>query len=234
MNEQERVERRQRIHAAYAATGSIRSAVRQTGYSINTVRLVLRGQDEPQPPSARPRRPSKLDAFAPLIRGLVLEEQLSAVLIFEELRSLGFEGSYTLVKEHVRRLRPRPKVRVTTRLEHPAGEEGQVDWSPYSVALGGERCVVHAFSTGAALLALPGGAFRPRREARDAHRPSRGGLQRSGGCPQAHDVRQHDHRGPSRGRGRDPAQFALRGVHPLVRASTFTFCRPRGRLCTAP
>lgn len=146
MTEQQRIERRLAVQAAYAATGTIRGAMRRSGYSINTVRRVLRGQDEARPVSSRPKRPSKLDPFAALIRGLVLEEQLSAVLIFEELRALGYDGSYTILKERVRRLRPRPKVRVTTRLEHPPGEEGQVDWSPYSVLLGGERCVVHAFS----------------------------------------------------------------------------------------
>lgn len=147
MNEQEREERRQKILEVYAQTGSIRQTVRTLGYSIHAVRRVLRGAEVRKVPVRQgPRRPSKLDPFLPVIERLVLEDQLSGVLILEELRALGYTGGYSILKQHVRRLRPRAKARVTTRLEHPPGEEGQVDWSPYSVALAGERCVVHAFS----------------------------------------------------------------------------------------
>lgn len=145
MTPQHRKERRERILATYAELGTIRGTARKLGHSINTIRRVLRGQDEPRLACGRTKRPSKLDPYRPLIRRLVLEERLSAVLILEELRTLGYEGGASILKSYVRQLRPRAKVRVTTRLEHPPGEEGQVDWSPYSVALAGERTVVQAF-----------------------------------------------------------------------------------------
>ena len=64
-----------------------------------------------QQPHFRPRqavaRTSKLDAFKPLIRRWLEAHAYSAQQIFQRLHEHGFEGSYTLVKEYVRTLRPR-------------------------------------------------------------------------------------------------------------------------------
>jgi transposase len=138
--------RRQRILDAYAQSGSIRATRRATGHSIGLIRKVLRGQDRPKPPSSVAPRPSKLDPFRVVLRRLVVEDGLSAILAIEELRALGFEGGYSIVKQAVRELRPSPARRPTTRIEHKPGAEGQVDWSPYRVLLGGQRAEVHAFS----------------------------------------------------------------------------------------
>lgn len=147
MTPEEREKRRRRILAKHARTGSIRATTRELRVSIHVVRRVLRGQDgAPKPPAARPRCPSKLDPFVPVIQRLVLEDGLTAVLVLEELRRLGYQGGYSILKEHVRRIRPAPKKRATTVLPHPPGAEGQVDWSPYTVQLGGEPRVVHGFS----------------------------------------------------------------------------------------
>lgn len=146
MTGDERLRRRQRIRAAYAETGGIRATTRKLGISIHVVRRVLRGQDERKVPATRPARPSKLDPFRPVIKRLVLDDKLTAVLVLEEIRHLGYEGGYSILHQYVRQIRPAPKVRVTTVLEHPPGAEGQVDWSPYTVTLGTERRVVHCFS----------------------------------------------------------------------------------------
>jgi transposase len=146
MNEQQREKRRKKILEAYAETGNIRSAARRAGHSINTVRRVLRGDDKPPVVRSRPKRPSKLDAFRAVIQRLVLEDNLSATLTLEELRALGYEGGRSILNDYVRQIRPAPKLHVTTVMEHAPGEEGQVDWSPYAIELGGERTVVHAFS----------------------------------------------------------------------------------------
>lgn len=152
MTPSDREARRRRILAVYAETGSIRATVRRTRYSIHTIRRVLRGPSAlpaagaAPPRSAPPPRPSQLDPFRPVISRLVLDDRLTAVLILEELRGLGYRGGYSILKDYVRRIRPAPKVRVTTVLEHPPGREAQVDWSPYRVLLGGETRVVHGFS----------------------------------------------------------------------------------------
>lgn len=142
----QRERRREHILDTYAKIGTIRGTTRKLGISIHVVRRVLRGEDGPrQPPRSRPPRASKLDAFKPNIKRLVLEDGLSGVLVLEEIRALGYEGGYSILTDYIRRIRPAPTRRATTRLEHPPGAEGQVDWSPYTVRMGGELVDVHAF-----------------------------------------------------------------------------------------
>jgi transposase len=145
MNEREESRLRARILKAFEETGGIRATVRRTGVSRKTVRRVLRGKPRAAP-RQQPKRPSKLDAFRPVIQRLVLDDRLTAILVLEEIRQLGYAGGYSILKEYVRTVRPTPKQKVTTVIDHPPGKEGQVDWSPYTVELGGETRVVHGFS----------------------------------------------------------------------------------------
>ncbi len=139
--------RRERVLAAYRETGGIKATARKLAVSIHVVRRVLRGQDTPRvAPRTEAVRPSKLDAYKPMIRRLVVDERLTAALVFEEIRALGYVGGHSILQKYVRGIRPTSKQKVTTVVEHPPGAEGQVDWSPYRVMLGGEERVVHAFS----------------------------------------------------------------------------------------
>ena len=145
MSPQEKDRRRKLILKTYTEVGSIKGVHRQTGFSIGSIRRVLRGEDQ-LPTVRKPApRPSKLDPFKPLVQRLVLEDQLTATLVLEELREIGFDGGYSIVKRYVRSIRPGRSPRLTTRLEHPPGTWGQADWSPYSVLLGGEPTIVHGF-----------------------------------------------------------------------------------------
>lgn len=146
MNREDAEKRRKKILDTYKETGGIRATARQLKISIHVVRSVLRGNDVPRAVAARTPKPSKLDAFRPVIQRLVLEDHLTAILALEEIQALGYSGSYSILKDYVRCIRPSPKIKVTTVLEHPPGAEGQVDWSPYSVKLAGETRIVHAFS----------------------------------------------------------------------------------------
>ena len=129
MSEREEKRLRARILKAFEETGSIRATVRRTGVSRKTVRRVLRGKARAAPKTL-PKRPSKLDAFRPVIQRLVLDDQLTAVLVLEEIRELGYAGGYSILKEFIRTVRPQPKLQATTVIDHPPGKEGQVDWSP--------------------------------------------------------------------------------------------------------
>lgn len=145
MNSQEKEWRRKLILDTYAEAGSIKEVRRKTGFSIGSIRRTLRGLDQ-LPRIGRPvPRPSKLDPFKPLVQRLVLEDRLTATLVLEEIKDLGFDGAYSIVKRYVRTIRPSTRPRVTTRLEHAPGEWGQADWSPYSVVMGGESTVVQGF-----------------------------------------------------------------------------------------
>jgi transposase len=144
--EKGRLRRREEVLSTFQEQGSIRGTARELRISVNTVRKVLREQDTLKSPQTRSGRVSKLEPYRARMRTLVQEEQWSARLVFEEIQKLGYSGGYSLVKEYVRQIRPQSPHKVTTVLEHPPGAEGQVDWSPYTVEMGGTRCVVHAFS----------------------------------------------------------------------------------------
>lgn len=106
----------------------------------------MRGQSgQPKPPKTTAKRPSKLDPYRAIIRRLVLNDDLTAVLALEELQRLGYEGGYSILKDYIREFHPR-KRRPTTQVAHRPGEEAQMDWSPYDVWLNEVRTRVKAFS----------------------------------------------------------------------------------------
>lgn len=136
---------------------SRRAIAHAVGVSRNTVKGVLathqqqrdEGTSALAPPPCRAPRASKLDAFKPRVVELLKRfPDITAQRVFEILRSEGFDGGYTAVKKHMRRVRPPPKPAPSL----PAPDWGpaqmaESDWSPYSIVfLTGQRAVVQAFS----------------------------------------------------------------------------------------
>jgi transposase len=78
-------------------------------------------------------RSSKLDPFAEPIDSWLKEfEDLTATRLLEKLKDVGFTGSYTIVREHLKQLRGRKtEQRAFDVVETSAGEQGLFDWSPY-------------------------------------------------------------------------------------------------------
>ena len=85
------------------------------------------------------QRPSKLDGFKGQICGLLERHPYTAQQILQQLRSQGYSGGYSILKEFVREVRP---------VRHPAylmlafapGECAQVDWGSYgTVTVGSTR-----------------------------------------------------------------------------------------------
>ncbi len=88
-------------------------------------------------PAKRAPRPSKLDRFTGVIAELLASyPDLRATRLHEELCARGFDGSYTIVREHLLKLRPRPGKKPRKLVRTPAGKQGQFDWSPYELADG--------------------------------------------------------------------------------------------------
>ena len=75
-------------------------------------------------------RPSKLDPFKDEIVGLLERHPYSAAQIFIKIRETGFKGGYTIVKDYVRKIRPRRQPAFLT-LRFAPGECAQVDWGSY-------------------------------------------------------------------------------------------------------
>ena len=100
----------------------------------------------PKPRCVGKKRRSKLDPFRPLIKKLVLTDELSCVRVLEEIRALGYTGGDSILKVWVRTFRPKPRRRPHLRFETAPGVQGQVDLSPYTVLLSGEPTDVTCFS----------------------------------------------------------------------------------------
>lgn len=138
---------RKKIRKEFKKNGSIRTTAKTLHISRNAVRRELRGSNRMAPRT--PRRPSKLDPYKAKIKYLVEEKSLSAVRVMEEIEELGFDGGYTILKDYVRTIRPRGWAKPTSPIDHAPGQEGQMDWSPHRVILGGREQIVH---TGSILL----------------------------------------------------------------------------------
>ena len=119
---------------------SRRRVARELEISRNTVKRILGRVDAvreaghsalPEPPA---KRGSMLDMHEEFVRELLEEyPTLSAVRVHEELEARGFAGGHTIVKELVRGLRPRPKKGPSRPQPTEPGEQGQQDWSPYTL-----------------------------------------------------------------------------------------------------
>ncbi len=72
-------------------------------------------------------RSSKLDRWKDEVVRLLHLHPYTAQQVFQQLRARGYEGGYTIVKDFVRRIRPKPQAAFLT-LHFAPGECAQVDW----------------------------------------------------------------------------------------------------------
>jgi len=84
-------------------------------------------------------RPSKLDPYKEDIVRMLERHPYSAKQVFQQISEQGFDGGYTIVKEYIRKVRPR-RPKAYLKLAFAPGECGQVDWGSYkSIAVGETR-----------------------------------------------------------------------------------------------
>ena len=85
------------------------------------------------------QRPSKLDAFKGQIVALLQRHPYTAQQVLQQLRTQGYAGGYSILKEFVREVRPVRKPAYLM-LEFAPGECAQVDWGSFgSVCVGSTR-----------------------------------------------------------------------------------------------
>lgn len=122
-------------HALRRRGWSISAIARHLGHDRKTVRAYLRGEREPG------RRASRgPDVMAPFVEycriRLADDPHLWASALWDELRELGYAGSYPSLTAAIRTLRLRPHCepcqasggRDAAIIAHPPGEETQFDW----------------------------------------------------------------------------------------------------------
>jgi transposase len=146
---------RHEIVRRYQGGASIRRLAEDLNLARQTVREVIRrweadriGPDaSPAVPTPR-RRSSALDAYDDAIRHwLQRYPDITVTRLLEELRAQGFTGRYTILRERVQELRPRPTREPVVRFETSPGAQAQMDYSTYDLDFTGEgRRRVHLFS----------------------------------------------------------------------------------------
>ena len=133
---------RQEIVQRYQAGASMRSMAKELGISRGAVKRVLvRWQAQrdgraalPYQPRPCRKRASLVDPFEPVLKELLLQySNLTVERALQELRRHGFQGSYTVVRQRVRLLRPRAVPAPVQRFETEPGQQAQMDFGVYDL-----------------------------------------------------------------------------------------------------
>ncbi|MGY8800305.1 MAG: IS21 family transposase [Longimicrobiales bacterium] len=106
---------------------SVRQISRRLKLDKKTVRKWL---VQPFVAPKRPGRASKLDPYKERIKSWVEQDDLSAQQVLQRLESQGFTGRYSIVRDYVRLVRPKPLKAYLT-LRFAPGECMQVDWGSW-------------------------------------------------------------------------------------------------------
>lgn len=117
------------VHRLHHVEGMSKAAIAaKLSMSRNTVARLV---DQSQPPRYE-RKPagSQVDAFAEEIAAMLAEDAtVAATVICQRLRRSGFTGSVTIVKDHLRQVRPSfTAARCFQRTHYLPGELAQTDW----------------------------------------------------------------------------------------------------------
>lgn len=141
------------IRYLHAQGKSVRAIARELAIARNTVRAALRSENPPH--YERPKRSNpQLEPFADQIERMLFQQRFIGSRVLRELRALGYKGGPTALYDYLRELKAASASSrlLTERFETPPAQQGQFDWSPYTVTLGGSTvkvivyCLTLAFS----------------------------------------------------------------------------------------
>jgi transposase len=108
----------------------IREIARETGVARNTIRAVLRGTNDGRYGPREPR-PTKLDDHKDYLRRRIEgagDVRLSATVLLREIRSNGYAGGITQLKEFLTSIRPVQPAEPIIRFETEPGRQLQIDF----------------------------------------------------------------------------------------------------------
>ncbi len=117
---------------------SISEIARRTGHTRKTVRKYVRTKATPGY-TPRPRAPSILDPYKPYLRKRMAEGVFNCAKLWDEIRSQGYPGKQTILKEFVKPYRDAERERATVRFETDPGRQVQIDWAHFGRIWHGEQ-----------------------------------------------------------------------------------------------
>jgi transposase len=114
-----------------------RKIAKQVGVARNTVRQAVRSEGPPK--YERPPRPNpKLEPLRDVIRRMLTNDHFIGSRILKEIRTMGYDGSQMAFYRFLAKIKAEEgKNKACIRYETPPGQQGQFDWSPYTVPIGG-------------------------------------------------------------------------------------------------
>ena len=78
------------------------------------------------------QRKSKLDNFKPVINSILDNRQdYSAILIFDKIKSIGYAGQISILRDYVAEVQKKLSTEAVIRFETIPGKQAQVDWKEY-------------------------------------------------------------------------------------------------------
>ncbi len=101
------------IHVLHQQGHSIRRIAKDLRISRNTVRTYLRDKSKAPVYPERPSRPTKLQPYHDYLRTRIEVAKpywIPATVLLRELKSLGYEGGITMLKEHIKQYKPNEPV----------------------------------------------------------------------------------------------------------------------------
>ncbi len=137
------------VHRLYKQGTPINKIARDFGISRNTVKRLLRLDEEPK--YSREYYATKIDPYKDFIKDWYLNPKydFNGTRIFRELKKIGYEHSISPVYRYLKSLKENknkiPK-KATVRIETPLGDQAQFDWSPYKVEIAGKLKEVYCFT----------------------------------------------------------------------------------------
>jgi transposase len=127
----------------HRAGQSLRGIARDLGITRKRVTRVIREHQQARqsgvvhPDLPRKKRAGRSRVLEPYESRLqeLLERypDITVVRLLEELRAAGYTGSYTVLREGVKQLRPRPSPPPVVRFETSRGAQAQMDWAVYDI-----------------------------------------------------------------------------------------------------
>ncbi len=132
------------IQSRWKLKESKKSIARALQLDIKTVRKILR-QKQAESYSREKQESLVLKPHKSYVLKRLAAVGYCAQAIYEELRVMGYRGSYDVVKRFVSPLRQEAEIEATVRFETPPGRQGQADWGQCWTIVAGKRVKVHLF-----------------------------------------------------------------------------------------